>query len=83
MEYLDFPYNIDGKSYLTSEEVLGYLHKYADHFNLMPHIKVRHNKFGLLLHCLTMSHIIMKLRLSHDFILRAVEPSRENCGTSG
>ncbi|CAA9999702.1 unnamed protein product [Nesidiocoris tenuis] len=42
MEYLDFPYNIDGKSYLTSEEVLGYLHKYADHFNLMPHIKLNH-----------------------------------------
>uniref|UniRef100_A0A0A9Y5J2 Flavin-containing monooxygenase n=1 Tax=Lygus hesperus TaxID=30085 RepID=A0A0A9Y5J2_LYGHE len=42
MEYTDFPYDIQDKSYLTSEEVLDYLNKYTDHFNLRQHIKFNH-----------------------------------------
>ncbi|XP_013404525.1 flavin-containing monooxygenase FMO GS-OX-like 4 [Lingula anatina] len=39
MAFPDFPFEKDGRSFLKHEEVLDYLEKYADHFNLKKYIK--------------------------------------------
>lgn len=43
MEYQDFPYDENRKSFINQPEVLEYIDKFATHFNLNPHIKfLRH-----------------------------------------
>ncbi|CAH1395221.1 unnamed protein product [Nezara viridula] len=42
MRFPDFDYPDDGTSYLPSEKILQYLVDYADHFNLHPAIKIKH-----------------------------------------
>ncbi|KAF7283945.1 hypothetical protein GWI33_022771 [Rhynchophorus ferrugineus] len=39
MEYDDFPYEERGKSFIAQPEVLDYMKKFANHFNLYSHIK--------------------------------------------
>lgn len=41
MEYANFSYDQSNpKSYIYQPEVLDYIHKYAEHFNLLQYIKV-------------------------------------------
>lgn len=40
MGYSDYKISERDHSYITQEEVLDFLNKYADDFNLRPHIKV-------------------------------------------
>lgn len=45
MEYADFPYPKNLKSYLTQPQVLNYMERYVEHFNLTALIKVSGIKF--------------------------------------
>ncbi|XP_030764744.1 senecionine N-oxygenase-like [Sitophilus oryzae] len=40
MEYQNFPYDVNLKSYITQPDVLDYINRFATHHNLHPHIKL-------------------------------------------
>lgn len=43
MSYPDLPNRSHERSYVTSDEILNYLHSYADTFDLCKHIKLQHH----------------------------------------
>ncbi|CAG9766250.1 unnamed protein product [Ceutorhynchus assimilis] len=43
MEYQDFHYDGIDRSFINQEQVLDYVNKFAEHYNLYPHIKFLHH----------------------------------------
>lgn len=43
MSFPEFPYETPERSFVTSEETLAYIHRYAETFDLLKHIKLEHH----------------------------------------